>query len=72
MENKKKYIEEEDINNPEQFQARRSNKSENEEDDSKYTQQENEFADGKGSNLAEAFKIENSNESKQDNQDEDE
>lgn len=61
MENKKLNTEEEEINNPEQFQIGRNHIEEDEEsnDDSTYTEQENEFADGKGSDLAEAFDDEN-------------
>ena len=54
MENNKHHIEEEEINNPEQFQIGRANSSKKEndnQDENSYTPQESEFADGKGTQL---------------------
>lgn len=62
MENQKKDIEGQKNNNPEQFPVGRNHNPEAEQEnneDSKYTAQENEFADGKGTKLAEAFDDEN-------------
>ena len=47
-------MEKDDIVNPEQFQVSRSGEPD-QEDDSKYTPEENQFADGKGTELAEEF-----------------
>lgn len=50
--------EEEEVSNPEQFQVGRSKSTDNsteQDDDSVYTPEEKEFADGEGTQLAEAF-----------------
>ena len=52
----KEPMEKDEIVNPEQFQVGRApEEDKNENDDSEYTPQENEFADGKGTPLAEEF-----------------
>lgn len=53
MENQENEMEQKEIINPEQFQAGRAAKEEKlqQEDDSEYTEEEIEFADGKGTQL---------------------
>ena len=68
MENKNINNQDQEINNVEQFKVGRSSSPEVEQsknDDSSYTEQENEFADGKGTELAEAFEDENLDEAQQ-------
>jgi len=57
MENNENEIEKDEIVNPEQFQVGRSPQEEKEEqsDDAAYTEEEVQFADGEGTQLAEAF-----------------
>ncbi len=57
MENNENEIEKDEIVNPEQFQVGRSPQEEKEEqsDDAGYTEEEVQFADGEGTQLAEAF-----------------
>ena len=57
MENNENEFEKDEIVNPEQFQVGRSSQEEKEEqsDDAGYTEEEVQFADGEGTQLAEAF-----------------
>lgn len=61
-------MEKDEIINPEQFQVSRSPEEDEEdadaaEEDAKYTPEENEFADGKGTELAEEFDEDETDES---------
>lgn len=59
MENQEKEIEQEEIINPGQFQAGRAPGEDKlqKEDDSEYTEDEIEFADGEGTQLDEEFDV---------------
>lgn len=59
MKNQENEMEQEEIINPEQFQVGRATEDEKlqEQDDSQYTEDEIEFADGEGTQLEEEFDV---------------